>query len=78
MVPRIIDALKKGGTLLYENHMLPPSASADEARKHRFHLKPGELGQLFQGLKFIRYEETEVKGKDGSPSYLASLVAQKE
>lgn len=78
LVPPIIDALKKGGILLYENHMLPPSTGGEEARKHRFHLKPGELGQLFQGLKVIRYEERQVAGKDGGPAYLASLVAQKE
>jgi len=78
LVSPIINALRKGGTLLYENHMLPPSASGDEANKHRFHFKPGELGQLFQGLQVIRYEERRVEGKDGRPSCLASLVAQKE
>ena len=77
MVPSIINALKSGGMLLYENHMLSPS-DADEAHHHRFHLKPGELGQLFRGLKVIRYEERQVDGEEGRPSYLASLVAQKE
>ncbi len=79
MVLPIIDALKHGGTLLCENHMLPPSASEDEARKHRFHLRPGELRHLFPGLKEVRYEERRRDGKEGGPpSYYASLVAQKE
>jgi tellurite methyltransferase len=78
MVPSIINALKSCGILLSENHMLPPSAPEDEARRHRFHLKPGELGQLFAGLKVIRYEERQVDGEEGHPAYLASLVAQKE
>jgi tellurite methyltransferase len=76
MVPPIIDALNRGGRLLYENHMLPPS-SADEDQKHRFHFKPGELRELFPGLKVISYEERRVDGEGGRPSYLASLVAQK-
>jgi tellurite methyltransferase len=77
MVPPIINALKSGGMLLYENHMLAPS-TADEAHKHRFHLKPGELKQLFEELKIIHYEERQVDGEGGRPSYLASLVALKE
>jgi len=78
MVPSIINALKKGGILLYENNMLSPSAAEDKARKHRFHLKPGELQQIFKGLKVIRYEERQVDREGGRPFYLASLVAQKE
>ena len=77
MVPAIINAMKKGGILLCENHMFPPSAAEEEARKHRFHLKPGELPQLFEGLKAIRYEERRVDGKEGRPSYIAILIAQK-
>ena len=77
MVPSIINALKSGGMLLYENHVLPPS-DANDGHQHRFHLKPGELGQLFRGLKVIHYEERRVDGEEGRPSYLASLVAQKE
>jgi tellurite methyltransferase len=76
MVTPIINALKRGGMLLYENHMLPPSP-AGEARKHRFHLRPGELRELFKGLKTIRYEERQVDGEEGRPSYIASLVALK-
>jgi hypothetical protein len=38
------------------------------------------LRELFPGLKVISYEERRVNGEDGRgrPSYLASLVAQKE
>ena len=77
MVPGIINALESGGMLLCENHMLSPSA-ADETHTHRFHLKPGELKRLFNGLEIIRYEERQVDGEEGRPSHLASLVAQKE
>jgi len=78
IVPSIINALKKGGILLCENNMLSPSAAKDKASKHRFHLKPGELPQIFKELKVIRYEERRVDGEAGRPSCLASLVAQKE
>ena len=77
-VPQIIKALKKGGILLYENHLLAPSSSDDEASKHRFHFRPGELAELFRGLSMIRYEERHVDKGEDRPSYLASLVAQKE
>ena len=77
MVSPIIKALKKGGLLLYENHMLAPVSVDDEANKHRFHFQPGELKQLFRGLTTIRYEERQVE-REGRPAYLASLVAQKD
>jgi len=78
MVPLVINALKQGGILLSENHMLSPSFSDDEARNHRFHLKPGELRIRFSGLTMICYEECRVGEKDDRPLYRASLVAQKE
>jgi SAM-dependent methyltransferase len=77
MAHSVIAALNRGGLLLYENHLLPPS-TADEAHEHRFHFKSGELRQLFEELKVIRYEERRVDGEGGRPSYLASLIAQKE
>lgn len=77
LVPAIINALKKGGILLYENNMLSPSAAEGEARKHRFHLKPGELPRIFKELKVIRYKESRVDGESDRSSYVASLVAQK-
>jgi SAM-dependent methyltransferase len=78
MVSPIITALKMGGMLLYENHMLAPESDEDEARKHRFHFRPGELRQLFPGLNTIRYEERPVDREGGHPAYVASLVAQKD
>ena len=78
LVPSIVNALKKGGILLCENNMLSPSAPEDEARKHRFHLKPGELPQIFKALKVIRYEERRIDAEGGRASCLASLAAQKE
>jgi len=78
LVPAIINALKKGGILLYENNMLSPSAAEGEVRKHRFHLKPGELPRIFKDLKVIRYKESRVDGERDRSSYVASLVAQKE
>jgi SAM-dependent methyltransferase len=78
MTLAITNALKKGGILLYENHMLSPSSDEDEAHKHRFHLKPGELGQLFKGLNILCYEEIPADSHGDRPSFLARLVAQKE
>lgn len=77
MVLSITNALKEKGLLLYENHMLSPSSTENEARKHRFHLKPGELKNLFNGLNILRYEELQMDGRGDRPSYLARLVAQK-
>ncbi len=78
MVLSITNALKKAGILLYENHMLSPSSAENEAHKHRFHFKPGELRQLFKGLNILCYKELKVHGHEDHPSYLVILVAQKE
>lgn len=77
IVPGIISALSSGGMLLYENHMVPPSPSA-ETHKHRYHFKPGELRLLFKELNVLQYEEHRMDDNKGRQSYLASLVAQKE
>ena len=77
MALSITDALKKGGVLLYESHMLSPSSAVNESHKHRFHFKPGELRQLFKGLNILSYEEIQARNHGDDPSYLARLVAQK-
>ena len=78
MALSITNALKKGGILLFENHMLSPSPTENESRKHRFHFKPGELRRLFRGLNILHYEELREDSHGESPSYLARLVAQRE
>jgi hypothetical protein len=76
MVLSITNALKKGGILLYENHWLPPLSAENDAHKHRFHLKPGELRHLFKGLNILRYEELHVDSHGDRPSYLARRRAK--
>lgn len=80
MAPDIIEALKKGGILIFESHMVPPASSSGSSAPdtHRFRFQPGELRQLFPGLKVLQYEERPVEEEGNRHSYLASLVARKE
>lgn len=76
MVSDIIKSLNVGGILIFVSHMLPAIRS-EEPHNHHFRFKPGELRQLFKGLKVLQYEERQVDEEGGRHSYLASLVAQK-
>lgn len=77
MVPDIIKSLNAGGILIFQSHMLPPVPSK-EPHKERFRFKPGEMRQLFKGLKVLDYEERQVDEEGDRHYYLASLIAQKD
>lgn len=77
IVPDIIKSLNTGGILIYQSHMFPPVPS-EEPHTDRFRFKPGELRQLFKGLKVLDYEERQIDEEGDRHSYIASLVAQKE
>ncbi len=76
MVPNIIKSLNTGGILIFVSHILPAIPS-EESNTHRFRFKPGELRELFKGLKVLQYDEDQIDEEGGRHSFLASLVAQK-
>ncbi len=70
---RIAAALRPGGRLLYETFLAPEfGGSSSHVRNPAFVLQPGELPQLFSGLRILDYEEADVNGER-----LARLLAAK-
>ena len=73
LAPIIIDALKVGGTLIFQTFLIENHFRFQHPRRTEFCLKPNELLKLFQNLSIIYYHE----GITGSGPYLASMVAKK-
>ena len=76
LVPRLIDALRFGGHLVYDHHYISP-VDVDGPRSHRFRARPNELLERFCTLRVLSYEEGIVADPDGRRMALARLVACK-
>ena len=74
LIPRLIDALRSGGHLVYDHHLITP-ASVGGPKGHRFRARPNELLERFRALRALSYEEGIVADPDGSRMALARLVA---
>lgn len=73
LIPTIIDAMKVGGTIIFQTFLLENHLKFQHPRRREFCLKPNELLNLFQELNIIYYHE----GTTNSGPYLASMVATK-
>ena len=76
LIPRLIDALRLGGHVVYDHHYLTP-ADVGGPKSHRFRARPNELLERFRALRVLFYEEGIVADPDGSRMALARLVACK-
>ena len=76
LVPRLVDALRCGGHLVYDHHYITP-VHVDGPRSHRFRARPNELLERFRALRVLSYEEGLVADPDGRRMALARLVACK-
>ncbi|MGK0170470.1 MAG: tellurite methyltransferase [Gammaproteobacteria bacterium] len=81
-IPDLIDSLRPGGTVLYEQHAeLDPPPPADITitgpRNRIFRLRSNELLGLFHGLQVRYYEEGVFTDPDGVAAALGRLVARK-
>ena len=74
LIPRLIDALRPGGHLVYDHHLITP-ADVGGPKSHRFRARPNELLERFRVLRALSYEEGIVADPDGSRMALARLVA---
>lgn len=70
LMPRLVQALAPGGTLVYET-FLEQQAERGHPTNPAFLLKPGELASLVQPLDVLRAREGEFDG-----AMLASIVAR--
>ncbi len=79
LFPRIIQALKPGGRLIYETFLIDNHIVHDHPRNKEFCLEHNELLTLVNGLRILHYQEGEHKGPQGKdPVFTARLVAQKD
>lgn len=76
LIPRLIDALRSGGHLVYDHHYITP-VDVDGPRSRRFRARPNELLERFRALRVLSYEEGLVADPDGRRMALARLVACK-
>ena len=76
LIPRLVDALRPGGHLVYDHHYITP-ADVGGPRSRRFRARPNELLERFRALRILAYEEGVVADPDGSRMALARLVACK-
>lgn len=84
LAPRLIAALKTGGVLLFEHHLVDEGNGSGPigGTMHRaptdpqLRLKPGELKSLFRELHVLHYFEGRVP-KDGELVPLAQLVGHR-
>ena len=76
LIPRLIDALRPGGHVVYDHHYIT-SAEVGGPKGRRFRARPNELLERFRVLRVLSYEEGIVADPDGSRMALARLVACK-
>lgn len=76
LIPRLIDALRPGGHIVYDHHYIAP-VDVDGPKSNRFRARPNELLERFRALRVLSYEEGIVADPDGSRMALARLVACK-
>ena len=76
LIPRLIDALRPGGHVVYDHHCIT-SVEVDGPKSHRFRARPNELLERFRALRVLFYEEGIVADPDGGRMALARLVACK-
>ena len=76
LIPRLIDALRAGGHLVYDHHYIAPM-EVDGPRSLRFRARPNELLERSRPLRVLFYEEGIVADPDGRRMALARLVACK-
>ena len=76
LIPRLIDALRSGGHVVYDHHYIT-SVEVDGPKSHRFRARPNELLERFRALRVLFYEEGIVADPDGGRMALARLVACK-
>ena len=76
LIPRLVDALRPGGHVVYDHHYITPGV-VDGPKSRRFRARPNELLERFRALRVLSYEEGIVTDPDGSRMALARLVACK-
>ena len=76
LAPRIMEALRPGGTLIYQTFTVDQAHLRGGPHRRDLLLEHGELRAMFADLAVLHYAE-ESCDEDGHPSALAGLVARR-
>lgn len=81
-IPDLMEALRIGGTIVFEQHLLlspsdPNPEPVSGPTSQRFRLRSNELLRLFLSFRILAYEEGVFTDADGSRMALSRLVATK-
>ncbi|MCJ7764534.1 MAG: tellurium resistance protein TehB, partial [Thiovulaceae bacterium] len=76
--PQIIEALKKGGLLIFETFIVAHGEVYHQPTNLDFVLRKNELLHTFIGLDIIYYEERDDINSHNEKVKIASLVARKK
>jgi len=74
LVPRLIDALRPGGALLFDTFLIDQAATG-HPRNHDFMLQHYELRELLREMDLVRYREGIVVYPDGQSAWRAAALA---
>lgn len=78
LFPRLIQALKPGGMIVYETFLIDNHVRYHHPRRKEFCLKHNELLRLLPGLRILYYEEgSHVDRPHEEPSITARILAHK-
>lgn len=79
LFPSLINALRKGGVLMYETFLIDNHRIHNHPRRKEFCLQHNELVHLTQGLRIVHYEEGAQQGPHlQDQTFTARIIARKE
>jgi tellurite methyltransferase len=74
LVPRLIDALRPGGAMLFDTFLIDQAATG-HPRNPDFLLQHYELREMLSGMDLVRYREGLVVYPDGKSAWRAAALA---
>ncbi|MDH5774783.1 MAG: dihydroneopterin aldolase [Nitrospirota bacterium] len=78
LFPRLLQALKPGGVIIYETFLLDNHVHRHHPRRKEFCLEPNELLTLLRELQILHYDEGDHQGvSQADRAFTARIVARK-
>ena len=74
LVPRLIDALRPGGAMLFDTFLIDQAATGHPCNPD-FMLRHYELREMLDAMELVRYRETLVAYPGGNRAWRASALA---
>lgn len=78
LFPRLMQALKSGGVILYETFLLENHLRRQHPRRKEFCLEPNELLTLLREVQILHYDEGDHRGiSEADRAFTSRIVARK-